>query len=156
EDGHWELGAGEPPFELGFNERSLATELCVQALGAAERAGAQVDNAVFERAFALLKKSTSDGKVGYRPEPGFDRRSEAGRLGGILVAMHGAGCDLSDPYLDKLFSYWTSQSKEIAFAPVDESLPLWWAALLARQKGLPQWMVFNYENQVLLLSLQRA
>jgi hypothetical protein len=156
EDGHWELAGGDTNAELGFNERTLATELCVQALGAAERAGATVDNALFERAFALLKKSTSGGKVGFRPEPGFDRRSEAARLAGILAAMRSAGCDLTDPYLDKLFAYYTAQAKEIGFAPLDESLPLFWSALVARQKGLPQWMVFNYENQVLLLSLQAA
>lgn len=153
EDGSWSLGEAEP--SLGYCERTLASQYGVQALGAAERAGIVVDNAVFERAFAALKRSTNDGRVGFVPEPGFDRRSEAGRLAGILVALRSAGCDFSDPFADKLFQYHSAHAKEIAFAPVDESLHLLSSALLARQKGLPQWIVFNYAQQVLLLSLQK-
>ncbi|MFO0983480.1 MAG: hypothetical protein U1E76_17395 [Planctomycetota bacterium] len=151
DDGGWPLGATQP----AYNESTLAAQCCVLALGAAERAGTTIDNAVFERAFAFFKKHTNDGKVGFLPEPGFDRRSEAGRLAGILVAMRGAACDLGDAYAGKLFDYYAHQSKDIAYAPLDEALGLLWSALLTREKGLPQWILFNYENQILLLSLQQ-
>jgi hypothetical protein len=154
EDGGWLLGSdGNEP---GYNERTLATHLCLQALGAAERAGVLMNNEPFEKACGYLKAHTNDGNVGFVPEPDFDRRSEAGRVAGILAAMRSISCSFGEAYMQKLFKYYSGYTKEIAQAPVDESIHLLSAAILSRQKGLPQWMLFNEENQVLLLSLQKT
>jgi|GEM_PF-3153483 len=139
----------------GFNERTLATHLCLAALGVAERAGVQMENAPIEQASAFLRKHTNEGRVGFLPHEEFDRRSEAGRLAGILVAMRAISCAFNDIYLQKLFAYYADHAHEIAWAPLDESIHLLSSALLARQKGLLQWNRFNHDNQILLLSLQK-
>jgi hypothetical protein len=153
EDGGWDLGAAGQ--ELGYNERTLATQYCLQALGLAERSGVQVENETIEKACAFLKAHTNDGDVGFVPEKGFDRRAEAGRLAGIVVALRSIACDFNDPYMNKLFKYYLKHAHEITRASVDETIHLLSAALLSRQKGLPQWSLFSRENQVLLLSLKR-
>jgi hypothetical protein len=154
EDGGWLLGAADN--ETGYNERTLAAHWCLQGMGAAERAGVQMDNGLFEKACAYMKAHTNKGNVGFVPDEGFDRRSEAGRVAGILAAMRSISCSFSAPYMQKLFKYYTGYSKEIARAPLDESIHLLSAAVFSRQKGLPQWYLFNQENQVLLLSLQKG
>jgi hypothetical protein len=58
--------------------------------------------------------------------------------------------------MQKLFEYYSEYRKELVFAPAEESIHLLSAAILSRQKGLPQWNLFNQENQVLLLSLQKS
>ncbi|MEW6744299.1 MAG: hypothetical protein AB1486_16215 [Planctomycetota bacterium] len=153
EDGGWRLGSSDS--ELGYSERTLATHFCLLALGAAERAGLQLDNTIFEKACAYLKKHTNNGSVGFVPEPGFDRRSEAGRLTGILAALRCASCDFTDLYMQKLLKYSSGYSLDLPYAPLPEWISLFSEALLARQMGFLQWNLFTQQQQVLLLSLQK-
>lgn len=156
EDGGWSLGTKEEEKSLGYNEATLATQLCLQALGTAERAGFAMDsNDPIERACAFLQDRTARGDVGYVPLPGFDRRAEAGRLAGIVTALCAIGCGPADSYVHKLSKYVNDLSSEIPRAPLPEACPMFHAALMAREAGLPTWDRFIRRHRVLLLSLQR-
>ncbi|MFH1998606.1 MAG: DUF6288 domain-containing protein, partial [Planctomycetota bacterium] len=156
EDGRWLLCEKEKEAALGYSEQTLATCLELTALGCAERSGVIMsDNSPIEKACAFLKARTQNGNVGYIPDPAFDRRSEAGRLAGVLFAMSAISCSYGDGYMQKLFTYYSDLSKEIPMAKMDEAVHLLSSALLSRQKDLPQWCQFNEEHGVLLLSLQR-
>ncbi|MBU0756076.1 MAG: hypothetical protein KJ645_13115, partial [Planctomycetes bacterium] len=153
EDGGW-LAAGADE-TVGPNEETLATGLCLQAMGAAERAGVMIENELFERTCAYLNSKTNGGDVGFLPDPLYDRRSEAGRLAGIMAGFRAISCEFSRPYMQKLFKFYGEHQEEMARAPVREAIPLWSAALVCRQKGLPEWTRFIQDHQILLLSLQK-
>lgn len=156
ENGQWLLCEREMNEALGHSEKSLATSLCLSVLGCAERSGVFMsDNSSFEKACAYLKATTNNGDVGYIPDPAFDRRSEVGRLAGVLAAMRSISCPFSDGYMKKLFDYYSDLSKEVPLAEMDEAIHLLSSAMLSKQKGLPQWSRFNEEHRILLLSLQR-
>lgn len=68
EDGGWPLD--QDPKKVGICEKTLASSLCVFALGCAERSGVFIKKPeVFKNAFAYLKKHTNNGDVSYAPGP---------------------------------------------------------------------------------------
>ncbi|MBI4565415.1 MAG: hypothetical protein HY716_12040 [Planctomycetes bacterium] len=149
EEGGWSAGQ-----DLGYCERTLTANQCLTALGAAERVGVEIENQVFERACAYLKKHSNDGTAGFVVDPTFDSRREAGRCAGALVALRSMGCRMEDAFLQNLTAYYSEHVRSVAQAAVALPTHFLSAAIWSRQVGLSAWTNFNEHHQVFILSQQ--
>jgi hypothetical protein len=150
-----ESGGWDGPVEsIGYSDRTLVTNQVLMALGAAERAGVAVDNAVIRRGLAYVRSHTNDGHVFAVEEPGFDRRREAGRSSGAAAALVSLNCIEGDEFYTDLMEYSGEHAKTVAVSTSGVPLHAFNTAVLRRHLGRGPWATWFEEFRHLLVGLQ--
>lgn len=142
--------------DMGYSERSIATNQALCALGMAQHAGVPVAGSVLKQALSFVRSTTNEGHVHSVATAGFDRRHEAGRSSGAAAALHALRCDANDEFMSELNKYSDDHAQDLPSASGIAPLHILNTAIAARQRGRDAWAMFFEEFRPVLVAQQQS
>ncbi len=130
---------------------TFATNQILFAIGALERKGVPVENAMVEQGCKFLHEQ---GKV--RIPSSLDRRTKAALAAGTAATMVSLNCDRSNVQLTDYLKTAMARANDMYFAPTYGMPGLVSAAIVSRQLGNESWMQFHNAFKYIGLALQEA
>lgn len=136
--GGWAHGPGGPN-ALGYLELEIVSNVCLTALGLAQRLELEIPKEPVDRGVKYVEAcSGGDGGVGYSTRPGQQGMGDPGRTAGAIVAFRALGLD-GHPFFAKMNGYYRRGMKDLIGGHVSPCMHLVSGALAAQLAGPKVW-----------------
>ena len=135
-------------------EALVVDAFALAALGAAQRAGRELERAPLERLAARLWSAVDAGKVASAVARGADRRTMAARAALVAWAFLSAGCPETDPFVRALLDYSDGKGRHLLESREAVGFGLLATAAIRRRRGLADWQRFYDEFRLALVAWQ--